>query len=89
MIPANWVHNSNRGIHHQDTMKNIFDCKKTEKGVNLIWREGDVENKEFFSFLELEEMRIKVPDLIAHPPLYRIDLQEHKIYQSQMNRSPN
>lgn len=70
-------------------MKNIFDCKKTEKGVNLIWREGDVENKEFFSFLELEEMRIKVPDLIEHPPLYRIDLQEHKIYQSQMNRSPN
>jgi hypothetical protein len=32
-------------------------------------------------------MRINVQDLIEHPDLYRIDLQEHKIYQSQVGRN--
>jgi hypothetical protein len=88
-VHAKWVHNSNRGIHYQDTMENIFNCKKTETGVGLVWMEGDLEKKEFFSFPQLLEMRIKVPDLVENPHLYRIDLQEHKIYQSQAGRSPN
>lgn len=70
-------------------MKNIFKCKKTETGVTLVWMEGKREIQEFFSFPELEEMRIKVPDLVEHPDLYRIDLQEHKIYMSQVGRSTN
>jgi hypothetical protein len=48
--------------------------------------EGKSEKQEFFSFAELEEMRIKVPDLIENPKLFRIDLQEHKIYLSQAGR---
>jgi hypothetical protein len=68
-------------------MKNVFKCKKTETGVTLVWMEGDVEKPEFFSFQELEGMRINVEELIGHPDLYRIDLQEHKIYLSQVGRS--
>jgi hypothetical protein len=70
-------------------MKNVFLCKKTDTGVSLVWMEGNRENQEFFSFPELEEMRIKVPDLVEHPDLYRIDLQEHKIYLSQVGRNTN
>ncbi|MHB8052123.1 MAG: hypothetical protein ACYDEZ_02295 [Methanoregula sp.] len=70
-------------------MENVFNCKKTDTGVTLVWMEGKLEKQEFFSFPELEEMRIKVPDLIEHPNLFRIDLQEHKIYLSQVGRSTN
>jgi hypothetical protein len=68
-------------------MNNIFNCKKTDAGVALVWMEGKKENKELFSFPELEEMRIDVQNMIEHPDLYRIDLQEHKIYRSQQGRS--
>jgi hypothetical protein len=68
-------------------VKNVYNCKKTEAGVALVWQEGKKENQEVFSFSELEDMRINVQDLIDHPDLYRIDLQEHKIYQSQVGRS--
>ena len=67
-------------------MENIFKCKKTDTGVTLVRMEGKSEKQEFFSFAELEEMRIKVPDLIENPKLFRIDLQEHKIYLSQAGR---
>jgi hypothetical protein len=70
-------------------MENVFNCKKTDTGVTLVWMEGKLEKQEFFSFPELEEMRIKVPDLIEHPNLFRIDLQEHKIYLSQVGRRTN
>jgi hypothetical protein len=75
------------GILYQDIVKNVYNCKKTEAGVALVWQEGKKENQEVFSFSELEDMRINVQDLIDHPDLYRIDLQEHKIYQSQVGRS--
>lgn len=68
-------------------MKNVSDCKKTEAGVALVWQDGKKEKSEVFSFSELDEMRINVQDLIEHPDLYRIDLQEHKIYQSQVGRN--
>jgi hypothetical protein len=48
--------------------------------------DGKRKNNEYFSFPELVEMRIKVPDLISNPELFRIDLQEHKIYVSQIGR---
>jgi len=70
-------------------MENVFQCKKTETGVTLVWMQGRRENQEFFSFPDLEEMRIKGTDLIAHPELFRIDVQEHKIYLSQKGRSTN
>ncbi len=53
----------------------------------LVWQDGKKEKSEVFSFSELDEMRINVQDLIEHPDLYRIDLQEHKIYQSQVGRN--
>jgi hypothetical protein len=68
-------------------VKNVYNCKKTEAGVELVWQEGKKENREVFSFSELKDMRINVQDLIEHPNLYRIDLQEHKIYQSQVGRN--
>ncbi|MGD1004049.1 MAG: hypothetical protein ABR887_01360 [Methanoregulaceae archaeon] len=68
-------------------MENVYNCRKTEAGVALIWKEGKRENQEVFSFSELEEMRINVQELIEHPKEYRIDLQEHKIYRSQGGRS--
>jgi hypothetical protein len=58
-----------------------------DNGVSLDWMEGKWAHNEQFSFPELVEMRIKVPDLISNPELFRIDLQEHKIYISQQGRS--
>jgi hypothetical protein len=68
-------------------VKNIYNCKKTEAGVVLVWQDGKKENHEVFSFSELDDMRINVQDLIEHPEVYRIDLQEHKIYLSQVGRN--
>jgi len=68
-------------------VKNIYNCKKTETGVALVWQDGKKENHEVFSFSELDDMRINVQDLIEHPEVYRIDLQEHKIYMSQVGRN--
>jgi hypothetical protein len=68
-------------------VKNVSNCKKTEAGVALVWQDGEKEKSEVFSFSELDDMRINVQDLIEHPDLYRIDLQEHKIYQSQVGRN--
>jgi len=74
-------------ILYQNSVKNVSDCKKTEAGVALVWQDGKKEKSEVFSFSELDDMRINVQDLIEHPDLYRIDLQEHKIYQSQVGRN--
>jgi hypothetical protein len=68
-------------------MKNIFKCKKNETGVTMVWMEGELEKGEFFSFQDLKEMRIHFEELVDHPDLYRIDLQEHKIYLSQVGRN--
>jgi hypothetical protein len=68
-------------------VEHIYNCKKTDTGVALVWKEGKRENQEVFSFSELEGMRIHIQDLIEHPQEYRIDLQEHKIYRSQGGRS--
>ena len=68
-------------------MEKVSRCKKTDTGVKLIRMEGKRECEEFFSFQELGEMRINVQDLTEHPDLFRIDLQEHKIYLSQVGRS--
>jgi len=68
-------------------VEKIYKCTKTEAGVALVWNEGKRENPEVFSFSELNDMRINVQDLIEHPDVYRIDLQEHKIYLSQVGRN--
>lgn len=81
-----WI-NLYNDILYQNSVKNIFNCKKTEAGVAMVWHDGKEEKSEVFSFSELDEMRINVQDLIEHPDLYRIDLQEHKIYQSQVGRN--
>jgi hypothetical protein len=67
-------------------MERIVSCKKTDTGIALVWMEGKREREEFFSFPELAEMRIGIQDLSDHPNLFRIDLQEHKIYLSQVGR---
>ena len=67
-------------------MEKIYNCVKTNTGVSLDWMEGKRKNPEHFTFPELETMRIPVQDLIGDPVLFRIDLQEHKIYRSQVGR---
>jgi len=64
----------------------ICSCVKTDTGVSLDWMRGNNKNPEHFTFPELETMRIPVQDLISDPVLFRIDLQEHKIYRSQVGR---
>ena len=61
-------------------MEKVFNSVKTGTGVSLDWMDGKRTRTEQFSFHELDEMRIRVPDLISRPELFRIDLQEHKIY---------
>jgi hypothetical protein len=69
-------------------MEKISTCKRTDKVVSMIWMKDKLGIEELFSFEELEEMRIKVDDLVKHPDLYRIDLQQHRIYVSQQGRNP-
>jgi hypothetical protein len=52
----------------------------------MDWMEGKRKNTGHFAFPDLETMRIPVQDLIDDPALFRIDLQEHKIYRSQIGR---
>ena len=68
-------------------VEKILNCVKTETGVSLDWMEGKRKHSEHFSFPELESMRIRVTYLQTSPELFRIDLQEHKIYKSQAGRS--
>lgn len=67
-------------------MEKIYNCVKTDTGVSLDWMDGKRKKSEHFTFPELESMRIPVHDLIGDPVLFRIDLQEHKIYRSQAGR---
>ena len=64
----------------------IYNCVKTNTGVSLNWMDGKRKNPAHFTFWELETMRIPVQNLIGNPVLFRIDLQEHKIYRSQVGR---
>ena len=84
-IPALPSCSSSRTLH-LGTVEKIYNCIKTDTGVSMEWMEGKRKNSEHFTFAELETMRIKVPDLISNPELFRIDLQEHKIYVSQVGR---
>jgi hypothetical protein len=68
-------------------VEKIYNSVKTDTGVSLDWMEGKRKNNEHFSFPELAVMRIPVQDLISNPELFRIDLQEHRIYISQTGRS--
>jgi len=67
-------------------VEKIYNCVRTDTGVSLDWMEGSRKNPEHFTFPELEAMRIPVQDLIREPALFRIDLQEHKLYRSQVGR---
>jgi len=67
-------------------VEKIYNCVRTNTGVSLDWMDGRRTNPEHFTFPELETMRIPVQDLIGDPGLFRIDLQEHKIYRSQVGR---
>ena len=69
------------------SVEKIYNSTMKDNGVSLDWMEGKWMHNEHFSLPELEIMRIKVTDLISHPELFRIDLQEHKIYISQQGRS--
>jgi hypothetical protein len=67
-------------------VEKIYNCVKTDTGVSLEWMEGKRKNSEYFTFPELEIMRIPLQDLLDNPVLFRIDLQEHKLYRSQVGR---
>jgi len=67
-------------------VEKISNCIKTDIGVSLEWMDGMRKTSEHFTFPELESARIPVQELIAEPMLFRIDLQEHKVYRSQVGR---
>ena len=67
-------------------MEKISNCVKNDTGVSMDWMEGKRKNTGHFAFPDLETMRIPVQELIDEPALFRIDLQEHKIYRSQIGR---
>lgn len=62
----------------------IIRAVKKDTGVEVIWQEtAKAEEKHgLFSYSELDDMRVHVDDLLARPGLYRVDLQEHKLYKS-------
>jgi hypothetical protein len=65
-------------------MYGITRVVKREAGIEVAWLETAKreEKHDLFTFLELQEMRIQIEDLLEHPAAYRIDLQERKIYRS-------
>jgi hypothetical protein len=67
-------------------VEKISNCVKNDTGVSLDWMEGKRKNTEHFGFPDLETMRIPVQELIDDPALFRIDLQERKLYRSQIGR---
>ena len=67
-------------------MEKIYNCTKTDTGVSLDWMEGKRTINEHFLYPDLEIMRIHIGDLISNPERFRIDLQEHRIYVSQVGR---
>lgn len=67
-------------------MEKIDNCIRTDTGVSLDWMDGKRKINEHFLYQDLETMRIHVQDLISYPERFRIDLQEHKIYVSQVGR---
>jgi hypothetical protein len=67
-------------------VEKIYNCRATDTGISMDWMEGKRKNAEHFTFPELAEMRIRTPELISNPELFRIDLLEHKIYVSQQAR---
>jgi len=67
-------------------VEKISNCVKNDTGVSLDWMEGKQKNTGHFGFPDLETMRIPVQELIEDPTLFRIDLQEHKLYRSQLGR---
>jgi len=72
---------------HYSNVEKIYNSVQTGTGVSMNWMDGKQKRNEHFSFPELTSMRIPVQDLISNPELFRIDLQEHKIYISQVGRS--
>jgi hypothetical protein len=68
-------------------VEKVYNCQKTDTGISLDWKDGQWTMNEHFTFPELEEMRIRIPDLISNPELFRIDLLEHRIYVSQSGRN--
>jgi len=68
-------------------VEKIYNSIIDDTGVFLDWHEGKWKHNEHFSFPELAMKRIKVLDLISNPELFRIDLEEHEIYISQLGRS--
>jgi hypothetical protein len=78
---------TNNSTLNEQTMENIYNCKKNETSITMVWRERIQENEERFSFPELEAMRIPIQGLLDNPELFRIDLHEHKIYRNQVGRS--
>ncbi len=85
-IPSTSMNRIKYSQPESDTVEKIYNCVQTETGVSMEWMEKKRKNIEHFTFQELETMRIKVPDLISNPELFRIDLQEHRIYISQIGR---
>jgi hypothetical protein len=81
-----WTSRFNQSARQQGTVEKIYHCAKTDTGVSMDWMDGKRVNHEHFTMAELESMRIRVPELISNPELFRIDLQEHKIYVSQLGR---
>ncbi len=67
-------------------MEKIYNCQKTDTGVSLDWMEGKRKNHKHFLYPDLETMRIHIDDLISFPERFRIDLQERRIYVSQVGR---
>ena len=47
---------------------------------------GNGRTMNIFSIRTLQTMRIHVEELISNPERFRIDLQEHRIYVSQVGR---
>lgn len=60
-------------------MKDIVSSIREDYGIDLFYREGEVEKNEFFSYSELIDMKINVLDLLEHPRYYKVDEKRRKI----------
>ena len=60
-------------------MKEIISSVREDYGVDIFWKEGKEEKKDFFTYSELVDLKINVLDLLENPGFYKVDGKRRKV----------
>ncbi|MDD4126674.1 MAG: hypothetical protein PHV39_03180 [Methanomicrobium sp.] len=63
-------------------MEEIITAKKSFNGIQVSYVSGNDVSSELFSYENLIDLKINVPDLVQNPSYYAIDLNGPKIVRT-------